>query len=190
MHTNTHTQLSPTTSLTITYCDSDNLIAWDLTSLSYFGALALILLFISLQNQRVPHHFSEEGNQSSISVLITLAVFIPLLMFSPGLSAQPTLYLHRFWFTTIVSVVLPDVLLATLFLKKVYTRTCILCCRGNDSFYMSYCPSSQGWASRCLRHLCGFVKCFLSGFDDFGLLGHVWVAGLSFYTTLRTSFIS
>lgn len=112
-------QISPTSSLTVTHCSSDNLIAWDFISISYFGAIAFSLLFLSLQTTRVPDHFSQEGNQSSIAVLITLLVFTPCLMLAPCLDADPRLYIHKFWLSALVTIVLPDILLGTLFLNKV-----------------------------------------------------------------------
>ncbi|CAI8034520.1 hypothetical protein GBAR_LOCUS19424, partial [Geodia barretti] len=101
--------------------NSTNLITWEFILISYFGALAFVLLFLSLQNHNIPAHFSHfsmEGNQSSISVLITLAIFVPGLMFMPCLDSDPRLYQHKFWTTALVSVALPDTLIGTLFLKK------------------------------------------------------------------------
>lgn len=114
-----NTQISTTSSLTITHCSSDNLIAWDFISISYFGAVAFTLLFLSLQTTRVPDHFSQEGNQTSITVLITLLVFTPCLMLAPSLDADPRLYILKFWLSALVTIVLPDILLGTLFLNKV-----------------------------------------------------------------------
>ena len=56
-------------------------------------------------------------------MLITLAIFVPGLMFMPCLDSDPRLYVHKFWMTALVSVALPDVLIGTLFLKKVNHKT-------------------------------------------------------------------
>ena len=40
-------------------------------------------------------------------------------MLAPSLDADPRLYILKFWLSALVTIVLPDILLGTLFLNKV-----------------------------------------------------------------------
>ena len=48
-----------------------------------------------------------------------MAVFAPSVMVLAFLSTNPRLYLYKFYLSAILSITLPDLLLATLFLKRV-----------------------------------------------------------------------
>ena len=106
--------------LTITYCESDDGL-WELGLAAYNLILTLALLFLAFRNAKIASRFRQEGKTAKDFLLVEFVAFLIFALTISYLQNYPRLYLAIYWLFAIWTILIPALVLTTLFLPKVST---------------------------------------------------------------------
>lgn len=112
-------QVSANTLLQVTHCYSRYQKIWRSLGLGYLLLLLLALGLLSVHNSKITSRYGEEGDSGNRVVLLMVVLIFSFIIALAFLESNLVAYKWTVWLYACWFVVLPDLLLLTLFIPKV-----------------------------------------------------------------------